>query len=130
MIGQKRPFAGIAGTSIMKFMDLDLGRTGLSEGEATELGYDVETVVTETTDKAGYYPTAQPLWVKLVADKGSKKLLGGQIIGKGGAAKRTDVLATALYSELTLNDLEDLDLSYAPPYNGVWDPIQQAARRF
>ncbi|MFC7391873.1 FAD-dependent oxidoreductase [Scopulibacillus cellulosilyticus] len=130
MIGQRRPFAGITGTSIIKFIDLELGRSGLTEQDAEKLGLDIESVKIKSTDIAGYFPGKHPLWVKLIAEKGSKKLLGGQFIGKQGAAKRTDVIATALYSGLTLTDIEDLDISYAPPFNSVWDPVQQAARRF
>lgn len=129
MVGQRSAFDGIVGTSIMKFMDLDLGRTGLTETEALELNFEVETAVIKATDKANYYPTAQPLWIKIIANKKDHRLLGGQIIGKAGVAKRTDVLATALFCNLTVRDLESLDLSYAPPFNGVWDPIQTAARR-
>ncbi|MBM7645379.1 NADPH-dependent 2,4-dienoyl-CoA reductase/sulfur reductase-like enzyme [Scopulibacillus daqui] len=130
MIGERRPFAGITGTSIIKFIDLELGRSGLTEEDAAKLGYDFEAVKIKSTDIAGYFPGKTPLWVKLIAEKGTKKLLGGQVIGRNGAAKRTDVIAAALYSGLTITDLENLDLSYAPPFNSVWDPIQQAARRF
>lgn len=69
------------------------------------------------------------LHMKLIYHRDSKKLLGGQIIGKKGVDKRVDVLAMALYHDMTIHELVDVDLSYAPPYNGVWDPLQQMGRK-
>ena len=82
----------------------------------------------ETRNVAGYMPDASALHVKLVYDPTNERLLGGQVIGVG-ADKRIDVLATALYHNMRVPELLELDLSYAPPFNGVWDPIQQAAKR-
>ncbi len=124
-----RAFRGVVGTSIIKFMDLSLGRTGLSEREANSLKIPCETVLKITTDIAGYYPNPETLNVKLVYRKDDGQLLGGQIIGKRGVDKRIDVLATALLHVMKIYELEDLDLAYAPPFNSVWDPIQQAAKR-
>ena len=73
------------------------------------------------------WPDAQPLTIKLVAEPGSGRLLGAQLLGRGGVDKRIHVLATALYTGLTLVELTDLDLAYAPPFNSVWDPLQVAA---
>ncbi|WP_017185870.1 FAD-dependent oxidoreductase [Alkalibacillus haloalkaliphilus] len=129
MIGHNRAFQGIVGTSILKFFELDIGRTGLSEKEAIQLNIPYDTVKVETNAIAGYYEKGQHVTVKIVFDKDSKRLLGGQVIGVMGVDKRIDVLATALYHNMTTEDLLNLDLAYAPPYNGVWDPIQQAARR-
>ncbi|MDQ0350439.1 NADPH-dependent 2,4-dienoyl-CoA reductase/sulfur reductase-like enzyme [Alkalibacillus filiformis] len=129
MVGQHRAFQGIVGTSILKFFDLDIGRTGLSEKEAKQLNIPSDTVKVETNAIAGYYEKGQHVTVKIVFDQNSKRLLGGQVIGVMGIDKRIDVLATALYHNMTTEDLLNLDLAYAPPYNGVWDPIQQAARR-
>ncbi|MCF6138922.1 CoA-disulfide reductase [Pseudalkalibacillus berkeleyi] len=129
MIDQPKAFQGIVGTSVLKFVDLTLGRTGLSEREAKALNLPYDTVQTEAKDIAGYYPGAEKLHVKLLFNTETQRLLGGQFIGKNGVDKRVDVMAMALFHKMTLHDLEDLDLSYAPPYNGVWDPIQQAARR-
>ncbi|MFC0186965.1 FAD-dependent oxidoreductase [Fictibacillus aquaticus] len=129
MAGIKRPFKGIVGTSIIQFMDLTLGKTGVSIKEAEKLGMNYDSVTITAKDHAGYYPGAEKMQLKLLFDKDSKKLLGAQIIGKKGVDKRIDVIATALHSEMTIDDLVDLDLSYAPPYNGSWDPVQQAARR-
>ncbi|YAR63987.1 hypothetical protein ACUIAK_18895 [Bacillus cytotoxicus] len=88
-----------------------------------------ETVKVDSTSAAGYYPNAAPLHVKLLYRSDTKQLLGGQVIGAEGVDKRIDVIAMALFHKMSIHDLEDVDLSYAPPYNSVWDPIQQAARR-
>lgn len=129
MIGKPRPFQGVVGTSIMKFFDFTLARTGLSSQEIEEQGYPYQTVTATIPDIAGYYPTPEKMTIRLCFHKESEQLLGGQIIGKAGVDKRIDVLATALYHHMRMDELEDLDLAYAPPYNGVWDPIQQTARR-
>jgi NADPH-dependent 2,4-dienoyl-CoA reductase/sulfur reductase-like enzyme len=83
----------------------------------------------DSTDYAGYLPDVRALTVKLVAEQGTGRLLGGQAVGYGGVAKRIDVLATALYADMTVDDLTRLDLAYAPPFNSVWDPIQVAAAK-
>jgi NADPH-dependent 2,4-dienoyl-CoA reductase/sulfur reductase-like enzyme len=106
-----------------------VGRTGLSEREARAAGLRYVTATLNSTDHAGYLPDAQPLLLKLIAEQGTGRLLGAQAVGRGGVAKRIDVLATALYSELTLEDVPQLDLAYAPPFNSVWDPLQAAATR-
>lgn len=124
-----RTFKGIVGTSIIKFFNLTLGRTGLSETEATRLNIPCGSVTITATDIAGYYPDDKKMKLKLVYHKETHKVLGGQIIGENGVDKRIDVLATAIYHSMTTEELLDLDLAYAPPYNGVWDPVQQAARR-
>ncbi|KKI89032.1 NADH dehydrogenase [Bacillus sp. SA1-12] len=129
MINHHKTFKGVVGSSIIKFFDLTLGRTGISETEAKRLNIPSQSVTIQATDIAGYYPDDQKMTVKLMYHEHSYKLLGGQIIGKNGVDKRIDVLATALFQSLTTDQLLDLDLAYAPPYNSVWDPIQQAARR-
>ena len=129
MIGQQTEFKGIVGTSIMKFFDLALGKTGLSGKEAEQLGISYDMHVQESTDIASYYPGKESMHIKLIYKKGDQQLLGGQIIGGNGVDKRIDVLATALYHRMTLSELLDLDLAYAPPFNGVWDPLQQLAKR-
>lgn len=122
-------FAGIVGTAVTRVFDLEIARTGLSEREARDAGLEVASATLASTDRAGYMPDAQPLTIKLIAEEGSGKLLGGQAVGKAGAAKRIDVLATALYSGLDLTQLTQLDLAYAPPFNSVWDPVQVAATK-
>ncbi|WP_449538743.1 CoA-disulfide reductase [Ferdinandcohnia sp. Marseille-Q9671] len=129
MVNMHKTFKGVLGTSVIKFFDLTLGRTGITEKEAKGLHIPTGSVTIQARDIAGYYPGATKMTVKLVYHKETHKLLGGQIIGESGVDKRIDVLATALYHSMTVDELVDLDLAYAPPYNGVWDPIQQAARR-
>ncbi|MFC0471695.1 FAD-dependent oxidoreductase [Halalkalibacter kiskunsagensis] len=129
MIGSPRPFQGIVGTSIIKFFDLTLARTGLSEAEIESQGYPFKTITASIPHIAGYYPEPKKMDIRLSYHAESEVLLGGQIIGEAGVDKRIDVLATALYHKMRISELEDLDLAYAPPYNGVWDPIQQVARR-
>ncbi|WP_226646102.1 CoA-disulfide reductase [Mesobacillus subterraneus] len=129
MVDVHKTFKGIVGTSIIKFFDLTLGRTGLSEKEASMLNIPYGSVTITATDIAGYYPDDKKMKLKLVYHKETHKVLGGQIIGENGVDKRIDVLATAIFHSMTTEELLDLDLAYAPPYNGVWDPIQQGARR-
>lgn len=129
MAGNRLAFKGIVGTSIIKFFDLTLGRTGISEKEAKNLNIPYEVLTRKANSQAGYYPGGETLHIKILYHSETNKLLGGQIIGKKGVDKRIDVLATALYSQMTVQQLVDLDLAYAPPYNGVWDPLQQMARK-
>lgn len=125
--GGSAVFAGIVGTAITRVFDLQVARTGLTEREAAAAGLVPRAAVLRSTDHAGYLPDAQQLIVKLVAEAGSGRLLGGQVVGRAGADKRIDVLATALYAGMTIEDLTRLDLAYAPPFNSVWDPVQVAA---
>ncbi|PTQ57240.1 MAG: NADH dehydrogenase [Candidatus Carbobacillus altaicus] len=127
MAGGRAVFTGIVGSAIMKVLDVTMGRTGLNEREAKALGLIYDTVTIRARSHAHYYPDAKTLHIKLLYERESRKLLGGQIIGQDGVDKRIDVLATALFNEMTLEALQGLDLSYAPPYNSVWDPLQQAA---
>ena len=129
MAGQSRSFKGITGTSILKFMDVSLGKTGLSAREAEDAAIPYLSVTIDAKNHAAYYPGAESLSVRLIFQRDSGLVLGGQVIGKTGVDKRTDVLAVAIFNKMTVEELEDLDLSYAPPYNSTWDPIQQAARK-
>lgn len=129
MINKRKVFKGIVGTSIIKLFDLTLARTGLSEKEAQHESIPYETITIQSTHAAGYYSKEDPMTLKLLYHRKNEKLLGAQIIGGQGVDKRIDVLATALYNEMDMEQLEELDLAYSPPYNSVWDPIQQAARR-
>ncbi len=122
-------FPGVVGTAVTKVCALEVARTGLGEAEAATAGFATETVVVESTTRAGYYPGAAPITTKLIVESGSGRLLGAQIVGKEGAAKRIDALALALWNNMTVEDLLNADLSYAPPYAPVWDPILIAARK-
>jgi NADPH-dependent 2,4-dienoyl-CoA reductase/sulfur reductase-like enzyme len=121
-------FPGVIGTAVSKICRYEVGRTGISEREADDAGIAVVSTTIKDRTRAGYYPGAGPIWVKLVAQAGSGRLLGGQIVGVEGAAKRIDVLATAVWAGLAVDELALLDLSYAPPFSGVYDPLLIAAR--
>jgi NADPH-dependent 2,4-dienoyl-CoA reductase/sulfur reductase-like enzyme len=121
-------FPGVIGTAVSKICRYEVGRTGIGEREAADAGIDVVSATIKDRTRAGYYPGAGPIWVKLVAEPGSGRLLGGQIVGVEGAAKRIDVLATAVWAGLPVQELALLDLSYAPPFSGVYDPLLIAAR--
>lgn len=127
--GEKAAFPGAVGTAVCKVCNYEVARTGLREKDLRKLNIEFVTAVIESKTRASYYPGAKKITVKLLAEKNSGRLLGGQIIGEEGAAKRIDVLATALTHNLTLQNIIDLDLSYAPPFSPVWDPVQTAARK-
>jgi NADPH-dependent 2,4-dienoyl-CoA reductase/sulfur reductase-like enzyme len=122
-------FPGVVGTAVTKVCRTEVARTGLTEWEATADGFEYVTARIESTTRAGYFPGAGDITVKLVAERETGRLLGGQIVGVEGAAKRVDVLAVALTARMTVHDLVDLDLSYAPPFSPVWDPVLVAARQ-
>ncbi|MER7890613.1 FAD-dependent oxidoreductase [Micromonospora sp. NPDC094482] len=122
-------FAGVIGTAVTKVCDLEVGRTGLRERDASAAGFDFVSVVAKSTSRAGYYPGARPMTVKLIAEKPSGRLLGAQIVGWSEAAKRIDTLAVALWNGMTVDEMTSLDLGYAPPYAPVWDPVLIAARK-
>jgi NADPH-dependent 2,4-dienoyl-CoA reductase/sulfur reductase-like enzyme len=122
-------FGGVIGTAVTKICAYEVARTGLNEREAAEAGFDFATATIESTTRAGYYPGATPVTVKVLADSTSGRLLGAQIVGREGAAKRIDVLATAIWNEMTVEEIEQLDLGYAPPFSPVWDPVLIAARK-
>lgn len=121
-------FPGVIGTAVSKICRYEVARTGISEREAAAAGIPVVTATVKDRTRAGYYPGAGPIWVKLVAEPGTGRLLGGQIVGVEGAAKRIDVLAACVWSGMSVAELELLDLSYAPPFSGVYDPLLVAAR--
>ncbi len=129
LAGGYATFPGVVGTAVSKICKFEVARTGLNEREIQAVGLQYRTAVTKTKTRAGYYPGAGWIMVKLLAEGGSGRLLGGQIVGLEGAAKRIDVLATALTANMTVQNLVDLDLSYAPPFSPVWDPVQTTARK-
>lgn len=127
--GEKPVFPGVVGTAVCKVCSYEVARSGLLEKQLKKLKIEYVTAIIESRTRAHYYPGAKKIVVKLLAEKNSGRLLGGQIIGEEGAAKRIDVVATALTHNLTLQNIIDLDLSYAPPFSPVWDPVQTAARK-
>ena len=122
-------FPGVIGTAVSRVCDIEVGRTGLLEREARAAGFEPLTVVVDSRTRAGYFPESQPIKTKMIVEKRTGRLLGAQIIGKEGAAKRIDVLATALWNNMTVDDVLNMDLSYAPPFSPVWDPVLIAARK-
>lgn len=122
-------FPGIVGTAAMKICSTEVARTGLGELEAREAGFEPVSAVVESTTRAGYYPGARAIRTKLIAERGSGRLLGAQIVGEEGAAKRVDVLSVALWHGTPVEDLLNMDLAYAPPFSPLWDPVLIAARK-
>jgi NADPH-dependent 2,4-dienoyl-CoA reductase/sulfur reductase-like enzyme len=122
-------FPGVVGTAVTKVCGLEVARTGLRETEATAAGFEFEAVMVESTTRAGYFPGAATITTKLVAERRSGRLLGAQIVGAEGAAKRIDVMACALWNEMAVDEIAHLDLGYAPPFSPVWDPVLVAARK-
>jgi NADPH-dependent 2,4-dienoyl-CoA reductase/sulfur reductase-like enzyme len=122
-------FPGVIGTAVTKVCDLEVARTGLSEREAEAAGYRYVTASVDSTTRAGYFPGSQPIRLKLLAEKRTGQLLGAQIVGREDAAKRIDVLATAIWNEMGVDEILSLDLAYAPPFAPVWDPVLIAARK-
>jgi len=120
-------FAGIIGTAVFKVFDLEVGRTGITEKEAVNEGIIFRSKVIEHVSRAHYYPGASKIRIKLITSKETGILLGAQLVGREGVAKRTDVLATAITAEMTANDIRNLDLGYAPPFAPVYDPVIIAA---
>ena len=127
--GGQATFPGVAGTAMVKVFELEVARTGLQEREIQELGLPYIAAKIEAQTRAHYYPGSGEMTVKILAEKGTGRLLGGQIVGREGAGKRIDVLATALHCGLTVEDMINLDLGYSPPFSAVWDPVQIAARQ-
>ncbi|MFI5805860.1 FAD-dependent oxidoreductase [Streptomyces sp. NPDC051561] len=122
-------FPGVVGTAVSKVCDLEIARTGLREKDATAEGLQFVTVRIESTSRAGYYPGASLMTVKMTAERGTGRLLGVQIVGREGAAKRVDIAAVALTARMTVDQMTALDLGYAPPFSPVWDPVLVAARK-
>jgi NADPH-dependent 2,4-dienoyl-CoA reductase/sulfur reductase-like enzyme len=122
-------FPGVIGTAVTKVCDLEVGRTGLGEAEASAAGYDYVVAKVESTNWAGYLPGAAHMTVKLVVERRSGRLLGAQIVGQSAAAKRIDVLAVALWNGMSVEEMTALDLGYAPPFAPVWDAVLIAARK-
>lgn len=127
--GGDATFAGVIGTAITKICETEVARTGLDEREASEAGFEFSTSTIEQTTRAGYLPDKTTVTVKVVVEQRSNRLLGAQIVGQEGAAKRIDVLATAIWNEMTVDEIAQLDLGYAPPFSPVWDPVLVAARK-
>jgi NADPH-dependent 2,4-dienoyl-CoA reductase/sulfur reductase-like enzyme/rhodanese-related sulfurtransferase len=125
-LGRKAVFRGTMRTSIVKVFDLSVASAGLSEKTLTSYGLPYQVSYTFSGSHASYYPGAETIAIKLIFSPGNGKVLGAQIIGKEGVDKRIDVLATAIHGNMTVFDLEELELAYAPPYSSAKDPVNIA----
>jgi CoA-dependent NAD(P)H sulfur oxidoreductase len=126
-VGGNAIFKGIVGTAVFKVFELEVARTGISEKQAKEEGIDYVSTVIEHSSRAHYYPGGSKIRVKLIAERRTGRLLGAEMVGRDGVAKRIDVFATALHARMSVDEIAGLDLSYAPPFAPVWDPILIAA---
>jgi NADPH-dependent 2,4-dienoyl-CoA reductase/sulfur reductase-like enzyme len=127
--GDPTPVGDVAGTAVVKAFDLECGRVGLVDvDEASDEGFDPVRETITAGSRSGYYPGGDETTVTLVADRTSGRVLGGAIVGQDRAAIRIDTLATAIEADLTVAELERLDLAYAPPFSPVWDPVLVAAK--
>ncbi|MFZ5824939.1 MAG: FAD-dependent oxidoreductase [Bacillota bacterium] len=126
--GGRASFGGVVGTAVAKVFDLEVARTGLTLAEAERAGFDPVTATVKQHSRAHYYPGGAKMSARLIIDRPSGRLLGAQMVGTDGVSKRIDVPAAALHAGWTVEDLYGLDLSYAPPFAPVWDPVLMAAR--
>ncbi|MEO8661665.1 MAG: FAD-dependent oxidoreductase [Bryobacteraceae bacterium] len=126
--GAREVFPGVTGTSIVRVCGLSVGMTGLSESQARREGFQPAVMRIESRDKPRYF-RGRPTTVELVADKNTRRLLGGVVMGDDGVAGRINVIATALTARLRVEDFQQLDLAYAPPFAPTWDPLLSAAHQ-
>ena len=126
LTGSQKTYPGVLGTGVVKLPGLNIGRTGLTEEQAREAGYDVVTVLAPTDDKAHYYPDAAYFITKLIADRTTRKLLGVQVFGPGAVDKMVDIAVMGINMGATLDDFENADFAYAPPFSTAIHPFVQA----
>lgn len=129
-LGGSARFAGSLGTQVVKVFELVAARTGLREHEAAAAGFTPVSTTAAPSDHKAYYPGATPISIRVTGDAPTGRLLGAQLVGTRGAeiAKRVDTYATALFHEMTVTDITDLDLSYTPPLGSPWDAVQVATQ--
>jgi len=126
--GGEARFPGVLGSAVTKLFGLEIGRTGLTIQEAGRSGLRALGITISSLTRAGYYPDPKKVWVRLNFEEGSRRLLGGQVLGAEGVWGRISVLSMALQSKLALSDILFSDLPYAPAFGPVWDPLITAAR--
>lgn len=129
-VGGEREFAGSLGTQVVKIFDLVIARTGLRPDEARTEGIDAVTTEVAVNDHKAYYPGATTVHCRVTGDAKTGRLVGAQIMGTWGAeiSKRNDIFAAALFNDMTVDRMLDLDLSYTPPLSSPWDPVQMACQ--
>ena len=126
LAGGSEVYQGALGSAAVKVCGLELGRTGMSEGDAKRLSINYSTLLVTVNDHPAYYPGPTPITIKLIYEKDTKRILGAQTCGEKGAVLRADVFAVAIHCRMTTKELGMTDLIYAPPFAGVWDAIQIA----
>ncbi len=124
--GAKLTYPGALGTSIVRVLNLTVGFTGLNSAQAAKAGFSFFTSLTRDLSHAHYYPGATPIMSKLIVEEGTGRLLGAQVLGEAGVDKRVDVFATAIAGKMNVDDLEQLDLAYSPPFGSANDPVNTA----
>jgi NADPH-dependent 2,4-dienoyl-CoA reductase/sulfur reductase-like enzyme len=122
-------FPGVVGTAVTKVCEWEIGRVGLTTADADEAGIEHATVMFTGTARADYMPDEGIVHVKMMAERGTGRVLGAQLVGTGNVAKRIDVAAVWCHLGVTVQEAQLLDLSYAPPFGGVWDLLQVGARK-
>ncbi len=129
-LGGDRRFAGSLGTQVVKIFDQAAARTGLRDHEARAAGFDPVTVGSEADDHKAYYPGSHRIQMRFTGDRATGRLLGAQLLGHRHAeiAKRIDIAATAIFHQMTIDAVSDLDLSYTPPLGSPWEAVQMAAQ--
>jgi NADPH-dependent 2,4-dienoyl-CoA reductase/sulfur reductase-like enzyme len=127
--GGKAIFSGVVGSAAFKVFKLEVAFTGLGIQTARQYGFDVDLQVIEAESKVGYMPGAKPICIKLIFERKNGRLLGAQMIGKEGVARRINALAVALHQKMTIDEIARLDFAYAPPFSAPFDPILIAAEQ-
>ncbi len=126
LAGVETVFKGTLGSAAVKVMDIEAGRTGITESEAIKKGINYKTVFIKDKNQTNYYPGQEDIFVKLIYNAETRIILGAQIVGKKGAVLRVDALATAIYSRLTVDEIGMMDFCYAPPFARTWDVMNVA----
>jgi NADPH-dependent 2,4-dienoyl-CoA reductase/sulfur reductase-like enzyme len=129
VIGKRTELQGVAGTAVYKVFDLQVARTGLSVGEAKKFGFEPSEVVIQARSRAHAHPGASTLYVQMVGDRKSGRLLGAQMVGREGTAHRINAPGVALHAGMTVEEFGQTDLAYAPPFGPTWDPMLTAANQ-
>lgn len=126
LAGQHKSFQGTLGAGCLKVLGLEAGRCGITEAEAKEMGISYGTTFIKDKDHTNYYPNQRDIFVKLIYDRETRVILGGQAVGSQGAVLRVDVLCAAVYKKMTVDELGYLDLCYSPPFARTWDVLNVA----
>ena len=127
--GGKATFSGVVGSAAFKVFELEVAFTGLGMQMARQYGFDVDSQVIEAESKVGYMPGSKRILIKLIFDRRSGRLLGAQMAGKEGVARRINALAVALHQKMAVDEISRLDFAYAPPFSAPFDPILIAAEQ-